>query len=77
MVSVGDRHVVLDVGEAVALRLDDLALANDGDRHAGNALRFHLVAHDGVDRIGLAPGHLSEAESHQEDDGDAACHITP
>jgi hypothetical protein len=59
---------VLEVGEAVALHLDDLAVADDGDREPGDAALRDLrgqVLVDGV-RVG------AERREEQRDDDEEA-----
>jgi hypothetical protein len=47
-----DRDPVLEIRHAVPLRLDQLAAAYDGERHAGNAHARHRVGDEPVDRVG-------------------------
>jgi hypothetical protein len=61
---------VLDVRQAVALRLDDLSTSNHRNGNARNALPRHLGADDVVDWVALQgdepDGHGQE---HQRDAG--------
>ena len=43
------RNAELDVREPIALGLDDLPVAHDGEREAGDLLALHLGRDEGVD----------------------------
>jgi hypothetical protein len=44
-----NRKLLLDVAEAVALRVDDLVADHDGDRRAGNLVGLQCLVDDGID----------------------------
>src|SRR5262249_28950263 len=70
---VGDRYVVLDVGEAVALGLDHGAVLHDTDRNAGDLLTGHLSADEIVDTsVLLWSSGVEDSPDRESADGHAA-----
>ncbi len=49
--AIGDGHLVLEIGDAIAFRRDHLAAPHDRHGDAGNALLFHVRRDDRVNRI--------------------------
>jgi hypothetical protein len=66
-------YVEFHVGETVACRAHDLAVATDGQRHPGNLVTLHLALHEIVDSVGASGGRNPK----QDDDRCKNCLHTP